>query len=165
VKRLTVVRHAKANWGGANTSDFDRALSKIGEMGATLMGKRLAAHLAQPDLVLSSPAKRAADTALKVAEEMGLNFKSVMLEPKLYGAEAGDILDIVQQIDSQHEQVIIFGHNPGVSDLGRYLTNKTTETLPPGGAYCIDFDIASWAELAPGSGKLVFVDHPGKTEE
>jgi phosphohistidine phosphatase len=68
MKTLILVRHAKSSWKNISLDDFDRPLNKRGKKDAQLMGKKLKERQVVPDLILSSPAKRARKTAKAFAK-------------------------------------------------------------------------------------------------
>ena len=59
MKTLFLIRHAKSSWDHAALPDKDRPLNDRGKRDAPKMGKRLAKRDVKPDLILSSPARRA----------------------------------------------------------------------------------------------------------
>ncbi len=66
MKTLYILRHAKSTWTDANLSDFERPLNERGVKTAPFMGELMAKKNFQPDLILSSPAQRAKQTALLI---------------------------------------------------------------------------------------------------
>ena len=85
-KVLYLVRHAKSSWSDASLSDMQRPLNKRGRRSAPEMGKRMVAQDHRPDLIISSPAKRARLTARKIAKELGFNpreFENKMKDLKI----------------------------------------------------------------------------------
>lgn len=165
MKRLTIFRHAKASRDDLTMADFDRPLTKRGEKDAALMGQRLLKRQALPDHFLSSPARRALDTASIVAKEIGFPVPLIAADQEIYNAALSELIAVVQRIYNGFDHVILFGHNPGFQDLSAYLTNQQFDKLPTSGIVCIDFEIDAWAELAQGSGKLAFFDYPKNPEE
>jgi len=75
MKRLYLVRHAKSSWNRPELDDIDRPLNKRGKRDAPFMGQRLKQHDVCPDLIISSPAKRALKTAKIIAHLWGLFIK------------------------------------------------------------------------------------------
>lgn len=84
------------------------------------MGKLLANSGFHPDLILSSPAKRAWETANKVAKELGYT-SSIQTADSIYEASPGDILEIIHSIPENVNAAMLFGHNPGMEMTVRYL--------------------------------------------
>jgi phosphohistidine phosphatase len=162
MKRLTLVRHAKSSWKDPELADFDRPLSKRGKQDAPLMGKRLAGRDLRPELIVSSPARRARKTAKLIARELDLADERLVLEAKIYEAEPAVLLEVVRGLDDRWEHVLLVGHNPGLTELGNLLADCGIENIPTCGALCLDFDADDWKSLGPKSGTLVFYDYPKK---
>lgn len=163
MKRLYLVRHAKSSWKDATLEDFDRPLNKRGKQDAPLMGKLFKSHYKlSPDLIVSSPAKRAAKTAKVIAKEIGFPKKQIVYEGAIYEAGVPPLLSVIRKIDDSADQVMLFGHNPGLTMLAEYLIGVVVDNIPTCGIFCIDFDVDSWKEVGEGRGKEVFFDYPKK---
>lgn len=160
MKRLTLIRHAKSSWKNADLPDFERPLNKRGERDAPMMGRRLAARQVQPDLIVSSPARRAISTAMTIAEEIGFPVDDIVTEQAIYEADVPDLLGVIRALDDAHDEVMLFGHNPGLADLSVYLTAEHLEKLPTCAVMSIDFNIDAWDDVAEGSGARAFFDYP-----
>jgi phosphohistidine phosphatase len=162
MKRLYLIRHAKSSWKDPTVVDFDRPLNKRGKRDAPFMGKRIKSYQVQPDLIISSPANRAAKTAKIIAEEIGVPKKQIVYDESIYEAGVASLLHVIRNIDNSANQVMLFGHNPGLTMLAEYLTHILVDNIPTCGIFCVDFAIDSWKEVAEGSGKVVFFDYPKK---
>ncbi|MCC7533633.1 MAG: histidine phosphatase family protein [Bacteroidia bacterium] len=160
MKKLVIMRHAKALSGDNYESDFDRELSEKGKQDAAAMGKRLQAKSFKPDFILCSAAKRTNKTAKIVATELGYAIENIEPDSELYAASAHDVLQILRQIADKHNNVILIGHNPTVTGLVGYLGNSCVDGLSTSGQACISFPISSWRLLMANSGKLEWVDSP-----
>lgn len=121
MKRLTLVRHANAEWKDADLADFERPLNKRGIAEATAMGRRVRSEKLVPDLLLTSSAARALQTAECFAKELRLSDHLLKQEERLYLARPGDILTVVRETGSRIEHLMLVGHNPGISQLVRQL--------------------------------------------
>ena len=71
MKQLTLIRHAKSSWKQTGMEDSARPLNRRGKSDAIDMGQRLAAIEFMPDVLISSPAKRARSTARRMGKEIG----------------------------------------------------------------------------------------------
>jgi phosphohistidine phosphatase len=69
MKTLFLIRHAKSSWDDTALPDKDRPLDDRGKRDAPKVGKRLAKRDVKPDLILSSPARRALTTAQIIAKK------------------------------------------------------------------------------------------------
>lgn len=160
MKRLIIVRHAKSSWNHPELADFDRPLNRRGERNAPLMGRRLRELRAKPQLMFSSPAKRAISTARLLADELGYQKKHIIERRDLYGSGANELLGVLRGIDDEYTEVLLCGHNPELTNLYNFLANSTIDNIPTCGIACMDFDVASWVDLTRGSGRLVYFEYP-----
>jgi phosphohistidine phosphatase len=162
MKTLYVVRHAKSSWQDVNISDFDRPLNDRGKRDAPRMAKRLKEKEIHPDLMLSSPAKRALSTCKVIAETLGYAQEKIKTDRSLYHASEDSILDVVRNVKAKHDVLMIFGHNPGLTDFVNQLSGEDTiiDNIPTCGIVCFTFKVDSWNEVDFGKGDFVFFDFP-----
>lgn len=160
VKTLFLVRHAKSSWDNPALSDFERPLNDRGKRDAPRMGKRLKEKDVVIDLMVSSPAKRAIATCKKIAEILSFPGEKINLNEKLYHASEDKMLDIVHDIKDHHNRVMIFGHNPGLTDFVNSLANENINNVPTCGIVACSFPVDSWKDVDWGNGKMMFFDFP-----
>lgn len=168
MKTLYVIRHAKSSWEDTNLPDFDRPLNERGKRDAPRMGKRLKERLIHPDLLLSSPAKRALSTCKRIAETLGLPKDGIKTDRDLYHADEEDILSVVRRLNDKYSTVFIFGHNPGLTDFVNSLSRDEAmniPNLPTCGVAAFSFDTDSWNKTDFGKGNFLFFDYPKSKED
>lgn len=158
MKRLLILRHAKSSWKDAELADFDRPLNERGLQAAPFMGRYAAEHGYLPEAVVSSPARRASETA-ELMKSGGGPFANVSFDDRIYEASPGTLLQVISEIDDTLGSVLIVGHNPGIEGLIRQLTGRI-EPMPTASLAVIDLDVDSWSGAAPGTGRLVTVVRP-----
>lgn len=160
MKTVLILRHARAKRDEKYATDQERPLMKEGKEDAAQIGEKLRhAHLA-PDVVLSSPAKRAAQTALRVYEVFGYEGE-ITFTPRLYSGGVGEHLAILQDLSEKVETALLVGHNPILEELVAYLTGEKI-SLATAEAAVVLADVERWVNLCEGSGKLKRVLSPGK---
>ena len=164
MKTIVLIRHAKSDKKSKKNGDFERPLSKRGKKDAPLMGKILKSHVT-PDLILTSPAERAMQTAQSIASEYGLNGETVQANLNLYMEPKSIMLNVIKQTDNRYNTIFVVGHNPGVTDLINYLSLESVDNLPTSGAFAVSFDTESWADIDSASGKLLFYEFPKKNRK
>lgn len=162
MKRLYLVRHAKSSWKNPELTDFDRPLNKRGKRDAPIMGQRLRRAGERPDLIISSPAKRAAKTAKVLAGEIAYPRENISWVDELYGAGAQTLFEIVTDLDDSVSRVMLVAHNPGLTFFAEFLTGIAIENIPTSGVFAIDFDTSSWRDIHEAEGKPAFFDFPKK---
>jgi phosphohistidine phosphatase len=161
VKRLTLLRHAKSSWADTNLSDSERPLSNRGRRDAPEIGVRLGRRGLKPDLILSSPAVRARQTAELVAEALAHGSRDIRYEPAIYLASPGELLSVLASVNDGIGELILIGHNPGMTALANMLlSDLSLGNLPTAGAVAIDCDLISWRHIDAGSFSLRFYDYP-----
>ena len=144
MKTLLILRHAKSSWKFPDLSDHDRPLNRRGKRDAPRMGKTLKERGLVPDLVISSTATRAKDTASAVAKHSGYKGKRIRFE-SLYAAEPGAYLAVLRELADNYQRVLIVGHNPGVEELIELLTGEI-HIVPTCTLAQIEFDIEKWSD-------------------
>ena len=108
---LSLLRHAKSSWKDPTISDHDRPLNARGTAEAPVMGKAMAKHGLDPDLVLCSTARRTRDTLQLVLPELKTEPK-IVYEDELYHASPAEMLDLLHGVGGGVNQVLLVGHNP-----------------------------------------------------
>jgi phosphohistidine phosphatase len=145
MKTLLLLRHAKSSWKQPELNDHDRPLNKRGKKEAPKVGKYLKANDLVPDMILSSTARRAHETAQAVAEESGFE-NEIELNQDLYMSEPACYLDILQRLPDSAKRVLVVGHNPDLDELLTLLTD-VNEHMTTAALAQIDLPISSWNEL------------------
>jgi phosphohistidine phosphatase len=161
VKRLTLMRHADAQWKDPEVADFARPLNRRGSSEAEAMGRRLADLALAPDLIISSPARRAQQTAEIVARELALAPRSIRFEEALYLAGAQEILKLARSIGPRVPHLLILGHNPGISELAHLLAPSTDMSgLATAAFSTMTFEVEQWSAVGPAALKEVLNEQP-----
>jgi phosphohistidine phosphatase len=162
MKTILLLRHAKSDWGDSELTDFDRPLAKRGLNDAPLMGEVLKDFAHVPDLILSSPALRAKQTAELAAEACGYK-KSIQWVESFYMGGCDDTLAILQKLPDTVERVLYVGHNPTLeelaatllsADMGEEWRDEWAVRIPTAGLICLDINVLEWATLEPGEAVL-----------
>jgi phosphohistidine phosphatase len=152
MKTLYLLRHAKSSWDDASLADFDRPLNGRGERTAPFMGQLMADKRLIPDAVISSPARRAKDTALLAKSNAGFAAE-IEYDERIYEASPQTLLQVVSELDDTYNSALLIGHNPGMEGFVRFLTGRI-EPMPTAALAIIRLDVANWNETSDGSGTL-----------
>lgn len=163
MKKLYIIRHAKSSWGDAELNDFERPLSKRGKANAPMMGERLKIKGVMPDIIISSPAKRAKSTAEMIAKEVGYE-KKVLFDENIYESSVATLRKILTSVNDENSTVFLFGHNPELNMLVDYYV-KFYENIPTCGVVEIEFACDMWADIEPKNAKLISFDYPKNSDE
>jgi phosphohistidine phosphatase len=145
MKTLLLLRHAKSSWKQPEMHDHDRPLNKRGKKEAPKVGQYLKDNDLVPDLVISSTARRAHETAQVVVDESGFAGEVDQYQD-LYLSDTACYLDILRRLPDSVNRVLVVGHNPDLDELLTFLTDvaqhMTTAALAQ-----VDLPISNWHEL------------------
>jgi phosphohistidine phosphatase len=163
MKRLYLLRHAKAVPADPVLEDHDRELTVRGMHDAGAMARYMRKNGFIPDLILSSSAARTRQTTELVLREIAARTD---YRESLYLAEAGKILMLVQAAPQNVAGAMVVGHNPGLEDLANLLAREPVrrkervrrdvleEKFPTAALAVLNFDVEKWRDIRPGEGAL-----------
>lgn len=145
MKTIFVLRHAKSSWNNSSLSDFERPLNERGKEAAPFIGEFMKKNDFTPDLIISSPAERAKQTAEFVKK--AADFQSeIRFNEKIYEASPLRLLEVISQADADAEKLLLVGHNPGFENLVRILSGENVR-MPTAALAVIDLEVDEWAEV------------------
>lgn len=152
MKTLFVLRHAKSSWNHPELSDFERPLNKRGKKAAPRIGREMAERGYLPEIIISSPATRAAETVKLVAEAAEFTAE-VVYDKSIYGAGRSELFYVISEISDSYSSALIAGHNPGFEQLVETLVNEY-KRMPTAALAVLDLDIKSWNKFQSGCGEM-----------
>jgi len=159
MKTIYLVRHAKSSWEFHELPDMDRPLKGRGIRDAHLMAGWLSELLHESPVLYASPATRTLHTAMIFARTLGVAFDDVRVVDALYAASHDGIAEVVRSLSDDQDHVMLFGHNPGMSDFISDCVPGFTENMPTAGVAVLDFAISSWKDLR-SEAELRYFDFP-----
>lgn len=162
MKTLFLVRHAKSSWKYPDLDDFERPLNKRGRKNAPFMGSILKGLQVNAELILSSPAIRAAITARTIALCLDYPLEDIVYSEASYHASEHDLLDVVAGQDDRFKGVMLVGHNPGLTTLANSVGDTPISNIPTCGACGFELNILNWNDVRNHRGKLIFFEYPKK---
>ncbi|HEY2007894.1 MAG TPA: histidine phosphatase family protein [Rhizomicrobium sp.] len=163
MKRLFLLRHAKAQPADGGCEDFDRTLMLSGMQDAAAMARHLRKSDYQIELILCSSSARTTQTAELVLQELesGIDYRD-----NLYLAEPAKILAAVRGAPTRVTNLMVVGHNPGLEATAALLAREPVrakerarhealeEKFPTCALAILDFDAGRWRDIGQGGGKL-----------
>lgn len=156
---LYLMRHGKASKIAVGTADIERGLHKKGKKNSVTIGKRMQLLGNIPELIISSPANRAVETAHVLANEFNYPLQKLILEPSLYGTSSKEAVEMLKK-QSGCSVILLIGHNPLLEELAGFLCKAAPKKIPTCGLIAIEFKEEQWSNIAKNQGKLVFTDSP-----
>lgn len=160
------MRHASARAHGK--SDHDRELTRRGKAEAAEVARRLAHAGVCPDHAVVSDARRARQTWTAIERECGEC--EVSCEETLYAGSAETVMEVLRLLPAEVGTAVYVGHNPAAAYLAAVLSGGEGEPdavrdliagMPTATAAVFELD-GEWADLVPGSARLVQLFRPGR---
>jgi phosphohistidine phosphatase len=165
-RRLTLLRHGKAEAADAYPEDFERPLTHRGGIEVQDMATRLVHRNLIPDLILVSPAERAWSSAEIIAAACELDAKQVQCARELYLATPEKTWLLLAHRAASLSHIMICGHNPGLSQIASRLGPKPqARELPTAGIATAVWHHAEWATVQPETADSCEVDDPESSPE
>lgn len=170
MKRLFLLRHAKASPEEPWIDDAERPLTPKGRSDAVRMGRFLRHEIYVPDVVLCSMAVRTRQTLDLLLPELQAS-PAVQYLDELYLAKSSAIIDIIRHAPETGSLMVV-SHNPGLEECAHQLTHRPadralrkaydtmSDKYPTGALAVIDFAVARWTEVGPQSGELEMFVRP-----
>lgn len=168
MKTLYLLRHAKSSWDNPQLRDFDRPLNASGFRDAAMMAARLRTLLQEKGevlgTILSSPALRTCTTAEIVAATLNLEPDQLQMEPQIYLASSGRLLQLVRRFDDSVSAALVVAHNPALTDFANEMSNSSIDNIPTCGLVALQLPVTHWMEAEFGEARLLSEDFPNDSE-
>jgi phosphohistidine phosphatase len=159
-RKLFIIRHAKSSWDHDGLDDIDRPLAQRGLKNAKEMAERLMAKKIVPDLLLTSPANRALNTALIMSKCWGVGPEHLQIHDLLYDARISDIEKVISVVPAEIRNLAIFGHNPSFTLYANHFLKLPLDNLPTAGVVILTLESKSWDGIRRTNVKGSYVDYP-----
>jgi phosphohistidine phosphatase len=121
----------------------------------------MAAQALVPDHAIVSTATRTRDTWRLVADALP-HEPPADFEDRIYEAAPRDIMAAIAKAPKTARSLLVVGHNPGLHDMAMLVVGQgdaemrqsLAERFPTAALAVIDLDIAEWAAIRAGGGRL-----------
>ena len=163
-RRLFIIRHGKSSWDHQGLDDIDRPLAERGIRNAAEMARRLQEKGMVPELLLSSPACRALNTALIMLRNWHLEPAKLQIHDNLYDAFLKEIEQVVATVPSKVTQLAIFGHNPSFTMYPNQFLDEPLDNLPTAGVVVVTLESEKWKGIGRKQVKETYVDYPKRRQ-
>lgn len=160
LRRLYIIRHGKSSWDHPGLEDIDRPLADRGIRNAGDMAGRLEKAGFIPQLIFSSPASRALNTALIMAKSWDLKPEQLQIHDLLYDAYLTDILQVVASAPAEISDLAIYGHNPSFTAFANSFLEFPLGNLPTAGVVVVSLESDSWEGIGRKHVQETHVDYP-----
>ncbi len=143
MRTLYLLRHSKTNAESATGRDFDRSLAERGVLDSATVGEFISDIQPLPQIIISSPALRARETA----EAVNMNLRlDIQFDQRIYEARVGTLVEIIGEISADINCAVLIGHNPGFERLVEYLTGENV-AMPTSALAIIEIKNTEWNSI------------------
>jgi phosphohistidine phosphatase len=159
-RQLLLLRHAKSAW--PDVADHERPLAPRGRRDAPVAGRWLRVAGQVPDRVVCSTARRARQTWQLAAAELDASPR-VSFDQRVYGAAAGELLELARETAPKARTLLIVGHDPAMQQLTLALGSaragdadaleRVRVKFPTAAIAVLEFT-GTWQDLGPGQARL-----------
>lgn len=162
MKTLYLVRHAKSDWNNGNLPDIDRPLNTRGYRDALVMSNLMKEKKVLPEVIITSPAIRAISTALIFCRNLNFDASKIIIYPDLYETSVKQYLECISKVDDRFKSVMLFAHNPTITNFANSLTKSFTDSFPTCGIAGIRQTVTNsdWENFNAVQGELILHDFP-----
>ena len=150
------MRHGKSSW-EYDVSDAQRPLKSRGKSDAKLVASKFIKISDLPEVIFSSPAKRALSTCKIVVEKLGLSENSIKINHDLYDFGGESVINFVRSLPRDINSVMIFGHNHAFTSIANLYGSKYIANLPTSGLVKINIEIDDWKNLKEGTTEFIII--------
>ncbi len=162
MKNIYISRHAKSSWEFRELSDEERPLLEKGKKRT----KKVIDHLIQKevkiDLILTSHAVRAHETAKIFAHGLSVPQENILVHRHIYFSDAEGLFNEFFDLDNDLKSVMIVGHNPSITAFANYFLKNKIDWLPTSAVVCISLKTEKWEEIFTATPKTRFKLIPGE---
>jgi phosphohistidine phosphatase len=162
MKLLSIMRHAKSSWDFPDLADDERPLIEKGIRRTEKTCRYIKSKNMEPDIIISSPAVRAMETARLVKNNLKMD-APILVAEAFYPGNMEYYFTNLKMADEKYQHIMIIGHNPEISNFAcELLKNNIAAWIPTSGCVTMQLDIKGWDDLLPGKGQLVHYIEPKK---
>ena len=156
MKKLILIRHGKSSW-DLSVIDKERPLAHRGIQDAYMMSEKIQSYLPNSFLLWSSTARRASETAKIFALNLKCPDDLIVYKDSLYTFDEIQLEEEIKRCDDRYDNLIVFGHNPAITDFVNENGNVYVENIKTCGIVIMSFDQDEWNNIAQGTiQKIIF---------
>jgi phosphohistidine phosphatase len=160
MKTLLLVRHAKSSWSYPELPDEQRPLLEKGKKRTKKVIDYLLENDVRVDLIITSHAVRAHETARIIAHALGFPEDKIIVSKQVYHASAEKLYDQFFDLSDDIDTIMMVGHNPTFTNFANQFLEEKIDWLPTSGIVSITFKTDFWINLPMAARQTNFVVAP-----
>jgi phosphohistidine phosphatase len=160
MKYLYIVRHAKSSWDHSGLADHERPLLEKGKKRTKLIIDYLLENKVEVDLIISSHAVRARETARFIGNALHYPEDKIQISTAIYHGDINGLINLFFDLSDDVNSLMMVGHNPTFTSFANYFLEKSIDWLPTSGIVCIEFEADKWEDVLNAKKRAKFVISP-----
>ena len=160
MKTLYIVRHAKSSWDSPDLDDVKRPIIENGIKKTKKVIDYLIKEKVMVDLIISSHALRAIETACLFADGLNYEKSNIVVNNNIYESDEDAMLNEVYGLPNDKNNIMFIGHNPTFTQFANFFLSKKIDFLPTSAVISISFDTDQWEKIETSTKKVNFVAFP-----
>lgn len=161
MKQIILVRHSRAEKPKSGREDSRRSLTKKGRKLATALSVAVKKAGFAPELIWTSPAARAKETARIFGKSLKYDPEKLGEKPEFYSITDGEVfLEMLKTLDDDLASVMFVGHEPAFNNFAALLAPAFNHQMTSPCVVVIEINKKSWKQITPASGSLKSVLFP-----
>jgi phosphohistidine phosphatase len=157
MKTIYLVRHGKSSWTHKDVSDDQRPLLVKGENNTKNVAEYFVKHKLAVDVIISSHAIRAYETAKIIAAVIKYPEKEIKIDNQIYFSDGEGYFDVFYELSNDINSVMLVGHNPSITNFANHFIENKIENIPTSAVVCISFNkMKDWHDIIKPRGQEVF---------
>jgi phosphohistidine phosphatase len=165
MKTLYIVRHAKSSWDHPELADHERPVLEIGIVRTKKVADYLLDQKTHLDLIYSSHAVRARETANIIAQALNYPVDQIQILTTIYEGNVDSLLNHLPGLSDEITSLMMVGHNPTFTSFANYFLDKPIDWLPTSGIVCLEFKTDKWENIFHAKKRTKFVISPKLIKE
>lgn len=147
MKTVLIARHAKSSWEYPSLRDIDRPLKANGVKAAYRLADTLKKRSVHLDALFTSPAARAAHTALIHSRVLEFPENRIQIRSSLYYEGEESIFNLLGSLYDELSSIMICGHNPTFTSFANRLLETPIDNIQTSGVVQLEIPIDSWSDI------------------
>ncbi|MBN1338767.1 MAG: histidine phosphatase family protein [Bacteroidales bacterium] len=165
MKTLYIVRHAKSSWNHPELQDEERPLMEKGKKRTRFIIDYLLQNGTSVDLIISSHAVRARETAKIIAHSLNYREDNIQISRNVYHGDEDSFYNLLYDLSENIGSVMVVGHNPAMTNFSNRFLRRKIDWLPTSAIVRVDFDTNAWTDIHKAGQKVVFYVTPKLLKE
>ncbi|MFL5752023.1 MAG: hypothetical protein ACJ76F_01345 [Bacteroidia bacterium] len=94
------------------------------------------------------------------ARSFSYHENKILILENIYEVQASTLKEVIMNFDDASDKIMLFGHNPGLTNLFNDVSDSFVDNIPTCGMIGIQFNATKWKDVFSAKGKTIFSEFP-----